>query len=269
MCGPLSVRYMTKVLSAMPRSSSALRTVPTFLSWSIMASWYGLCQRPAWPMLSGLVWVRKCMWVKFTQTKAGLPASFCRWMKSTARSAMSSSIVSIRFLVSGPVSLHDLLADLAEARIHRRVVRGRGLAVQHAARAELGAERRVLRVVRQFRLFLGVEVVEVAVELVEAVHGGQELVAVAQVVLAELAGGIALRLQQLGDRRVFLLQPYRGARQADLGQAGAQAGLAGDERRPAGGAALLGVVVGEHHAFLGDAVDVGRLIAHQAASSRR
>ena len=65
---------MTKVLSAMPRSSSALSTVPTFLSWSIMASWYGLCQRPDWPMLSGLVWVRKCMWVKFTQTKNGLPA---------------------------------------------------------------------------------------------------------------------------------------------------------------------------------------------------
>ena len=38
MCGPLSVEYMTKVLSAMPRSSSALSTVPTFLSWSIMVS---------------------------------------------------------------------------------------------------------------------------------------------------------------------------------------------------------------------------------------
>ena len=138
MCGPLSVLYMTKVLSAMPRSSSALRTWPTFLSWSIMVSWYGLCQRPDWPMLSGLVWVRKCMWVKFTQTKAGLPALFCRWMKSTARLAMSSSMVSIRFLVRGPVSLHDLLADLAEARVHRRIVRGRGLAVHHAARAELG-----------------------------------------------------------------------------------------------------------------------------------
>ena len=44
------------------------------------------------------------MRVKFTQTKNGLPAFACRSMKSTARSAMSSSIVSIRFLVSGPVS---------------------------------------------------------------------------------------------------------------------------------------------------------------------
>ena len=38
MCGPLSVLYMTKVLSAMPRSSIALSTVPTFLSWSIIVS---------------------------------------------------------------------------------------------------------------------------------------------------------------------------------------------------------------------------------------
>ena len=167
-------------------------------------------------------------------------------------------------LGQGTGVLAHLLADLAEARIHRRIVRGRGLAVHHATGAELGTERRIFRVVRQFRLFLGVEVVKVAVELVKAVHGGQVLVAVAQVILAELAGGIALCLQQLGNRRVFLLQPYRSARQADLGQAGAQAGLAGDERRPAGGAALLGIVVGEHHAFLGDAVDVGRLVAHQA-----
>ena len=28
---------------------------------------------------------------------------------------------------------------------------------------------------------------------------------------------------------------------------------------------MLTVVVGEHHAFLGDAVDIGRLVAHQAA----
>ena len=61
--------------------------------------------------------------------------------------------------------------------------------------------------------------IQVSVELVEAVHGGQVLVAVAQVILAELAGGVALCLQQFGNRRVFLLQPYRSARQADLGQA--------------------------------------------------
>jgi hypothetical protein len=47
------------------------------------------------------------------------------------------------------------------------------------------------RVVGVLGLLLGVEVVEVAEELVEAVGGGEELVAVAEVVLAELAGRVA------------------------------------------------------------------------------
>ena len=113
-----------------------------------------------------------------------------------------------------------------------------------------------------FRLFLGVEVVQVAVEFVEPVNGRQELVAVAEVVLAELAGGVSERLEQLGDRRVFLPQAEGCARQADFGQPGAQAMLAGDERRPTGGATLLGVVVGEDHPLLGHAVDVGRVVSH-------
>ena len=51
------------------------------------------------------------------------------------------------------------------------------------------------RIVALLRLLLGVEVVEVAEELVEAVHRRQELVAVAEVVLAELARGVSLRLR--------------------------------------------------------------------------
>ena len=51
-------------------------------------------------------------------------------------------------------------------------------------------------------LFLGVEVVQVPEELVEPVHRRQVLVAVAEVVLAELAGGVPERLQELGDGRV-------------------------------------------------------------------
>ena len=41
-------------------------------------------------------------------------------------------------------------------------------------------------------------------EHVEPVHGGQILVAVAQMVLPELAGHIAPRFQQVGKRRVFI-----------------------------------------------------------------
>jgi hypothetical protein len=57
----------------------------------------------------------------------------------------------------------------------------------------------------------------------------------------------------------------RRAWQADLGQAGTQTRLPGDERRPAGGAALLGIEVGEHHAFGGDTIDVRGLVTHQPA----
>ncbi len=48
------------------------------------------------------------------------------------------------------------------------------------------------RLVRHLGLFLGVEVIEVAEELVEAVIGRQHVVEIAEVVLAELPGGVAL-----------------------------------------------------------------------------
>jgi hypothetical protein len=44
------------------------------------------------------------MCVVFIHTKNGLPAEFCRLMKSLQAAIVSSSIVSIRFFVSGPVS---------------------------------------------------------------------------------------------------------------------------------------------------------------------
>ena len=167
---------------------------------------------------------------------------------------ISSSMVSMRFLVSGPVSV-DRLPALAV-----------GDAVQHAARTELLLERGILRIVGQLRLLLGVEVIEIAEELVEAVHGRQVFVPIAEMVLAELAGGVAERLEQFGDGRVFLLQADRRAGHADLGQAGADRVLPGDEAGAAGGAALLAVVVGERHAFFGDAVDVRGPVAHHAAA---
>ena len=49
----------------------------------------------------------------------------------------------------------------------------------------------LLRIVGMRRVFHRVEVIEVAEELVEAVHGRQELVVIAEMVLAELAGGVA------------------------------------------------------------------------------
>jgi hypothetical protein len=64
--------------------------------------------------------------------------------------------------------------------------------VEHAARAELLPELGVLRVVVRLRLLLGVEVVEIAEELVEAVDSRQVLVPVAEVIFPELAADVAL-----------------------------------------------------------------------------
>ncbi len=63
--------------------------------------------------------------------------------------------------------------------------------MQHAARAELSLELGVLADSPLLRLLLGVEVIQVAEELVEPVDGGQVLVPVAEVILAELAGRVA------------------------------------------------------------------------------
>ena len=64
------------------------------------------------------------------------------------------------------------------------------------------------------------------------------------------------------------LQAEVRAGQADLGQAGADRRLPGDERRAAGGAALLAVPVGEVRTLLGDAVDVRGAIPHDAVVVR-
>ena len=111
-------------------------------------------------------------------------------------------------------------------------------------------------------LFFGVEVVEIAEELIETVHRRQMLVTIAEMVLAELTGAITLVLHGAGDGRIDRHHAFLGARQADLGQAGAQPALAHDEASPAGSAALFGVVIGEQHPFPGDAIDVGRVVAH-------
>ena len=178
-----------------------------------------------------------------------MPSAWAFLMNSMVRSVTSSSMVSMRFLVSGPVS------SMRPSAKEWITPRGRG--------SSSGG--RSCGIVRVFRLLLGVEVIEVAVELVKAVIARQELVLVAQVVLAELAGDIAVRLEQFGDGRVFGLQAEFGARHTHLGQPGADWVLAGDKGCPPCGAALLGVVVGEFDPFSGDAVDVGRLVAHRTA----
>jgi hypothetical protein len=75
--------------------------------------------------------------------------------------------------------------------------------------------------------------------LVEAVHHRQELVLVAEMVLAELSGGVAERLQKFGNGRIFFrLQADVRARLPDLRQPRSNRVLPGDERCTTGGAGV-------------------------------
>ena len=60
----------------------------------------------------------------------------------------------------------------------------------------------------------------------------------------------------------------RISRHADRQQACSKRLLAENEGRPAGRAALLSIRVGKDDSFAGDAVDVRRAVAHQAAGVR-
>src|SRR4051794_23157827 len=84
-------------------------------------------------------------------------------------------------------------------------------------------------------------------------------------ILAELASGVALRLEQFGERWILFRQSFLRTRQADLEQAGAEAALPSNECGAPGGAGLLSVEVGEDRAFIGDSVNVGRAVTHLAA----
>src|SRR5436309_14953300 len=90
------------------------------------------------------------------------------------------------------------------------------------------------------------------------------LVAIAEMVLAELACDVALRFEQFRDRHIPCLQTFLSARQSTLEQSGAQTRLTGDEARAPGGTALLAIPAGEQRAFLRDAINVRRLVAHDA-----
>jgi hypothetical protein len=86
--------------------------------------------------------------------------------------------------------LHALF--VMRARVLDRLPRPcRRLATQHAARARTSPELGILRIIRILRFLFRVEVIEVAEELVEAVHRRQMFVAIAEVVLAELARRVA------------------------------------------------------------------------------
>ena len=110
----------------------------------------------------------------------------------------------------------------------------------------------------------GIEVIEIAPELVEAVRCRQCVGVVAEMVLAELAGVVAEIAQEPGERRRAGPQIGRAARQLRRDHARAQRMHAGEEGVAPRSAALLGVVMHEPRAFLPDPIDVGGFPHHQS-----
>jgi hypothetical protein len=121
----------------------------------------------------------------------------------------------------------------------------------------------VLGVIELFRLFFGVEVIQVAEPFVEPVTGRQELVAVPEMVLSKLRRSISLRLEHFGQCRVTLLNASGRPGNADRSHARTERELAHDERRAPSGTTGLSIVIGKEHPFLRDPIDVG-CVAHHA-----
>lgn len=165
------------------------------------------------------------------------------------------------FLVDG---LHSLLGQRSGVldRLASFAVR---LGTDHAPRSEFLQEGRILGIVEIFGLFRRVEVIETAEVFVEAVHCRQMFVAITEMILTELAGGVALFLQQGGDSRIAGLPTFLCPGQADLRHAGADRDGPTDKSGTPGSAALLAVIVGKGYALARDPVDVRRLVTHHSA----
>ena len=160
-----------------------------------------------------------------------------------------------------------LLADASPARLVLAVVHIGRETVDHTARAktlcEVGNVGRFW-IVGLLRVFLRIQMIEIAIKLVEAMNGRQELIAVTEMVLAELPGGVTKWLQHARYRRIGRVEPDRRAGHPDLRKSRAKHALPRDEGRSASRAALFAIVIGEQHALASDAINVWRAIAHHA-----
>ena len=115
-----------------------------------------------------------------------------------------------------------------------------GVGVDDAAHViDLEKSRVVFRPIRHLRLLLGVQVIEIPVELVEAVVGGKIFVTVTEMVLSELPGGITKRLERLRDGDVPLLKTNRRSGSTNFRKPCTDWRLPGNERGAARGAAVL------------------------------
>ena len=115
------------------------------------------------------------------------------------------------------------------------------------------------------RIFHRIQVIQIAKELIETMDARQELVLVAKMVLPELAGRVAHRLQNRGRSHRLGRYADRRSSLADGSHSRADRQFAHDEVRAARRATRLSVIVGEQHALLGHLVEVRRPPGHQTA----
>ena len=167
----------------------------------------------------------------------------------------------LAFRRGGAIVNDPLLADHAPARLIRRVIFLGGIGMDHVARTKLRLERRVIRPIRVGCVFHRVQMVEPAPIFIKPLHCRQKPILVAQMILAELPGRVAKRLEHGGQRRIFGAQPDRVARQTNRVHPRAHRKLPGDKGRPTRGTARLCIVVGQPHTLGGKLVEIGRLDA--------
>src|SRR4029077_17289818 len=180
------------VLSEIPRSSSAGSSLPTSPSCSIIPSAYSVRELiPGLSRIDSRTCVRKCMRVVFIQQKKGF-ASFLLRRRRHIFCGRGFVVDFFHPLFGQPAGVFNrLLADSAPARLLSRIVFVARLAAQHAARTDCLPDRRILRIEMILRIFLRIEVIKVAKKLIEPMHRGKVFIAIAEMVLSELAGRIS------------------------------------------------------------------------------
>ncbi len=67
--------------------------------------------------------------------------------------------------------------------------------MKHSTRPESLPEGGILRVELLLRLLFGIQVIQIAKELVESMYRRKKFITITQVILSELAGGVAERLE--------------------------------------------------------------------------
>ena len=204
-----------------------------------------------------------CRWCSSRQN--GTPADCWRRMKSLAAATVSSSIVSIRFLVGGPVSSMRCLPTRpkrpSSVGSSSSVAAGGSPPARPEPLPEVVAGWWPVQQLGSSSAFVGYRLPRTRRS--RARSGGTRSCRGGSCRTARLHGPRLRTAQRSSDPRRAARHRRRGPRPCS---GPSEHALAGDERRPPGGTTLLAVGVGEPHALGGDPVDVGCPVARISPS---